>query len=906
MTADALPLPSAMYRTQRALCPQCGAPLALQGAGATAACGFCGGASVVERRLRFVEPEVKEPVARPAPDWMPAHRIQGAASDLARCGGCGAELEVPEGEAIVRCPHCKGESKVERRMRRSPAGPVPKEEADPATERLVRAIVEDKDLATRIGLAKRFDEWCHINPTLARLLPDLLRVMRECDPRLDCALGEAICKLLCDDEGRYTARVLDAAEEVAFDAKGSRALLYNIGLGDGKGAKLLLDVADRAGRQGAVEVACQALLSINLILERNYPQHEPIAQIILYRLPYLAGPALAWAMRFAQGESNVRYRFPAKTLLQFIDDCAFERPEFAVELRKCFFDGEAKNEGDYRGRLDFYRSLRTAEARAAALRGLGAPPRGASLRLLDATLDLALPLLDDARLGEAACEVIVELLRSGSGVPQQIHALVKKKGDALPDELRRAYLERVPNAPLSRPGGRDKGKAPVEAEWERLYAQLKEGMSAAIDAWEDRRRALHDYWERIKERTPLMIAAGRGEMERVRALIAEGTPVNGTDPNGRTALMVAAEEGNAGMAAELLRLGADAGLRDAGGKSALMLAAEAGQAKMVRSLPQDESQRQDAFRLAFQGRRVEAMRVLLEDGADPDTMEEGGVTPLMIAAREGWDEIVAILLKGRARFDHQDGDGRTALLHAAGAARASAAQLLLDAGADPNLSLPSGDTPLIVAAREGHLEVVRAVAPRMRDLNARGKGGLSALSWAEKKGRREVADFLRASGANPAGDVTLLFEAIRGGKLDEVRRMLDAGFDPKAINAEGEPAVCFASGWGKLEIARLLLERGADPGCATAAGKPLIVRAAEQGRLEFIGELLARGVDANARDAAGRTALMAAAVTGQIALAKLLLDHGADAALRTAKGEGPADFARMRRDNDEMIRLLGG
>ena len=72
---------------------------------------------------------------------------------------------------------------------------------------------------------------------------------------------------------------------------------------------------------------------------------------------------------------------------------------------------------------------------------------------------------------------------------------------------------------------------------------------------------------------------------------------------------------------------------------------------------------------------------------------------------------------------------------------------LLAAGADANAALAEGETPLIVAAGRGNLEIVRALLSAKADPNAKDAiGGQTAVMWAVQQGHRAVAEeLLRAA-----------------------------------------------------------------------------------------------------------------------------------------------------------------
>ena len=84
--------------------------------------------------------------------------------------------------------------------------------------------------------------------------------------------------------------------------------------------------------------------------------------------------------------------------------------------------------------------------------------------------------------------------------------------------------------------------------------------------------------------------------------------------------------------------------------------------------------------------------------------------------------------------------GETALIAASQEGHIDVVQALLDKGADVNVKANNGTTALIAAAQEGHIEVVRALLDKGADVYAKNNGGVPALIIAALMGHKEVVD----------------------------------------------------------------------------------------------------------------------------------------------------------------------
>src|SRR4029079_3130923 len=137
---------------------------------------------------------------------------------------------------------------------------------------------------------------------------------------------------------------------------------------------------------------------------------------------------------------------------------------------------------------------------------------------------------------------------------------------------------------------------------------------------------------------------------------------------------------------------------------------------------------------------------------------------------------------------------RRALSPASTNGDAAIVDLLLKAGANPNQSLPGGETPLMTASRTGALDVVRALLSHGATVDAQDeRRGQTALMWAAAEGHAAVVHALIDAGADinatlDSGFTPFSF-AVREGHIDAVRAFLEAGVDVNATlqRREREP-----------------------------------------------------------------------------------------------------------------------
>ncbi|XP_072923640.1 ankyrin repeat and KH domain-containing protein 1 isoform X9 [Hemitrygon akajei] len=349
--------------------------------------------------------------------------------------------------------------------------------------------------------------------------------------------------------------------------------------------------------------------------------------------------------------------------------------------------------------------------------------------------------------------------------------------------------------------------------------------------------------------TPLMEAASAGHVEVARVLLEYGAGIN-THSNEfkESALTLACYKGHLEMVRFLLDAGADQEHKTDEMHTALMEACMDGHVEVARLLLDSGAQVNmpaDSFEspltLAACGGHVELAALLIERGANLEEVNDEGYTPLMEASREGHEEMVALLLAQGANINAQTEETQeTALTLACCGGFLEVADFLIKAGADIELGC---STPLMEAAQEGHLELVKYLLASGANVHATTATGDTALTYACENGHTDVADVLLQAGADleheSEGGRTPLMKAARAGHLCTVQFLISKGANVNRATANNDhTVVSLACAGGHLAVVELLLAHGADPTHRLKDGSTMLIEAAKGGHTNVVSYLL--------------------------------------------------------------------
>ena len=291
---------------------------------------------------------------------------------------------------------------------------------------------------------------------------------------------------------------------------------------------------------------------------------------------------------------------------------------------------------------------------------------------------------------------------------------------------------------------------------------------------------------------------------------------------------------------------------------------------------------------------TDAVRALLQQGADVNAAHGDGMSALHWAADRGDTEMAEMLVYAGANVDAVTRIGHYTPLHlAAKVGSASMVELLLKAGGDVTArTTNSGATPLHLAAASGDVDAVTVLLDHGADMYEReAEYGQTPLIFAAAQNRADVIRVLLERGAEPSMTTKVvdvqLESALGAAANDRQRQVLEAFLVTGQAPTPRQVQAAVRAG-RELYLSGVVPEKkeeeeAEDAGSRRApafdrrGGMTALLHAARQGHVEAALALLEGGADVNQVSEADATSpLVMAVINGQFDLALLLLEHGAD------------------------------
>ncbi|KAL9093255.1 MAG: hypothetical protein Q9165_003996 [Trypethelium subeluteriae] len=320
-------------------------------------------------------------------------------------------------------------------------------------------------------------------------------------------------------------------------------------------------------------------------------------------------------------------------------------------------------------------------------------------------------------------------------------------------------------------------------------------------------------------------------------------------------------------------------------KSPLEWAAERGHTRIVPILLQNDLGHDwrdcsAALLIAAQEGQEAIVSLLLDHGASVSALDSNGWTAMHVASKYGNGHILRKLLQhtmSKVLIDQPAGyDGTTPLHLAVGSGHVEIIDILLEHDANPNLKSNAGMTALHVAVKEGHLQAVKRLClPEI--LWLRDNNNMTALDMAVAETHVEMAGELIQALVDvheESARLKTLFPLHLAIKLEHegtIRYLLDKGWDHNKPDDAGNAPLQLATQQNFLPGMEMLLKSHCDPTTKNHRKETPLHRAA---RLEYIGAakiLLEFKANIDTTDHYGRTPLFHAVWHKKIEVVKLLL-----------------------------------
>ncbi|EEE53547.1 hypothetical protein OsJ_36759 [Oryza sativa Japonica Group] len=221
----------------------------------------------------------------------------------------------------------------------------------------------------------------------------------------------------------------------------------------------------------------------------------------------------------------------------------------------------------------------------------------------------------------------------------------------------------------------------------------------------------------------------------------------------------------------------------------------------------------------------------------------------------------------------------------------------------------NGRNALHLAASYGHLEICKFLVEESGlDVNSGSHRGETPILLAACDGDINVLIYLLDHGGDPAipnaGGFMPLHYAAEYGHVDVVRLLLSKGVHVDPLNYSGAP-LHLATANDHDQVAKVLLEHGADPNrVVNHVLSPLVVACCSHS-LKCMKLLIKAGADVNDRSSTGprTTPLVLAVDDGSADIVKILLEAGADPNIRNEDGRIPIMMAAARGQR-ELVEIL--
>ncbi|CEF71376.1 Ankyrin repeat and KAP P-loop domain and Ankyrin repeat-containing domain-containing protein [Strongyloides ratti] len=394
----------------------------------------------------------------------------------------------------------------------------------------------------------------------------------------------------------------------------------------------------------------------------------------------------------------------------------------------------------------------------------------------------------------------------------------------------------------------------IAQKMEQFFLAIENGESFPVEKL--REHHVKNYTNKKKE-TFLIAAARYGNLETCEIVI-DGSDVHAKDEDGFTALLNACQNGYPKIVKLLLEKGAYVDGTDMYGWTPLFWAVYNNHIECIQELlvysprvnlvePDDNL---TPLIIASARGYTECVKILLDNGANPNSSDKFGSTPLIWASRKGYYKIVEFLVNSGATVDNIGMHGRTALMLAVKGNYIKTVDILLSREPKINIVDLDGVPALEIAAREGYIEICKSLLDSGAYVNSVDRFGSNVL-----------------------------IAAVRGGSLDIVKMLLERHADVNQKDSDYRTPLHLAVDKNFVDMIVLILTKNPNLEAKTKDGDTPLMRAAKNKNIRIMNLLLNAGSKVSTTDQYGNNCLHIAAKAKSLQMIKLILSNPSESRL---------------------------
>lgn len=308
---------------------------------------------------------------------------------------------------------------------------------------------------------------------------------------------------------------------------------------------------------------------------------------------------------------------------------------------------------------------------------------------------------------------------------------------------------------------------------------------------------------------------------------------------------------------------------------------------------------------AISKKNDEAIKILLEHGANTQEAGVAGWTPLVELCSMGKYNLVEIALNQGVNT-HLHENSLSPIHSAVFSEHLNILKLLVQYGFSVEQKSSKGLTPLMYAARTGNLDIIQYLVDQGVNLNEKDGEGRTALSYAFGRGERTAANYLESAGViRQETDKQLeIFCVASNFSCNFHEKFNDRLPDFSTRNDIGNTPFILAAKKGNCSFIDFAIENGVDVNETGSSGETALIVSVINYRNDVLKLLLStKGINLNVINEEKENALNIAIVFHNFEACKLLIEHGIDINNTGWLGWSPL-FVAMATDNFSLVTQL--